>query len=316
MPDSTDQKIMYELGVNCRTSYRKIARKLGLSTTAVIKRVNAMVDYGSIYELVVLPSDAMMDAKYLTALIHTDGTENTDDFIDAVGANPEVIQVSTLASTRGSSYFVTGQYTDGERYQQIEKSLRGLGFVRDVELHTNTRMRVYPGKKMTLSDQHIAVLRVLKENPRAQVREIAEETGLPLKIARKTLRELEESDAFRFTARSSRSREESTSVVVRMEYDIERAKQQEVWDWLLAECDANVFDVFFSLDEPVSFVWFTGGSVHQTDGVYRRIAEAPFAKSANPLFILKHTKYLWLGEYWLDDLLREYPSESAAESRL
>jgi DNA-binding Lrp family transcriptional regulator len=316
MPDSTDQKIMRELGANCRTSYRAVAKKLGLSTTAVIKRVNAMVDYGSIYKLVVLPSDAMMEASYLTALIHTDGTEDTDDFIDQVGANPEVIQVSTLASTRGSSYFVTGQYTDTERLQQFGEFLRGLTFVREIEFHTNTRMRVYPGRRMALTDQHIAVLRVLNENPRAQVKEIAEETGFPLKIARKTLRELEKSDAFRFTVRSSRTREKSTSVVVKMEYDVEKATQQEIWDWLLSECEANVFDVFFSLKEPIAFVWFTGGSVHDSDGAYRGIADAPFVISANPLFILTHAKFPWLGEYWLDNLLREDSNAPAAKSSM
>lgn len=316
MPDSTDQKIMHELGVNCRTSYREVAKKLGLSTTAVIKRVNAMVEYGSIYKLIVMPSDAMTEAGYFTALVHTDGTENSDDFIDEIGSSPEVIQVSTLASTRGGSYFVTGQYTDTKRLRTLEDSLRGIPLVQKVELHANTRKRVYPGRKMALTEQHIAVLRVLKENPRAQVKEIAEETGLPLKIARKTLRELEKSDAFRFTARSSRTREKSTSVVVKMEYDVEKATQQEIWDWLLSKCEANVFDVFFSLKEPIAFVWFTGGSVYDSDGVYRGIADAPFAKSAQPFFILTHVKFPWLGEYWLENLLREDSNTPAAKSSL
>jgi DNA-binding Lrp family transcriptional regulator len=316
MPDSTDQKIMLELGVNCRTSYRAVAKKLGLSTTAVIKRVNAMVDYGSIYKLVVLPSDAMMDARYFTGLIHTDGSENADNFIDEIGDKPEVIQVSTLASTRGKSYFVTGQYTDPERLRQINEYLSGLSFVQEVELHTNTRMRVYPGKKMTLTDEHIAVLRVLKDSPRAQVKRIAEETGLPLKIARRALRELEGSDAFRFTARSSRTRERSTALVVRMLYDFEKVTQQEIWDWLHSECDANLFDVFFSVTEPISFAWFTGGSVHQTNQVYRTIADAPFTKSATPMFILTHSKFPWLGEFWLDNLLRGDSSLTATDSNL
>ncbi|MFW9944546.1 MAG: Lrp/AsnC family transcriptional regulator [Candidatus Sifarchaeia archaeon] len=316
MPDSTDQKIMLELGVNCRTSYRAVAKKLGLSTTAVIKRINAMVDYGSIYKLVVLPSDAMIEATYFTALVHTYGNENSDDFIDQVGENPEVIQVSTLASTKGKSYFLTGQYVETERLEHIDEFLRGLSFVREFELHPNTRMRVYPGRKMALSDQHIATLRILNKNPRAQVKEIALGTGLPLKIARKTLRELEKGDAFRFTARSSRTREKSTSVVVKMEYDVEKATQQEIWDWLLSECEANVFDVFFSMKEPTAFVWFTGGSVHDSDGIFRGITNAPFAKSAHAMFILTHTKFPWLGEYWLDNLLREDSNAPAAKSSL
>ncbi len=316
MPDSTDQKIMLELGVNCRTSYRAVAKKLGLSTTAVIKRVNAMVDYGSIYKLVVLPSDAMMEATYFTALVHTDGNEDSDDFIDQVGENPEVIQVSTLASTKGKSYFLTGQYVETERLEHINELLRGLAFVREFELHPNNRVRVYPGRKMALSDEHIATLRILQKNPRAQVKEIAQGTGLPLKIARKTLRELEKSDAFRFTARTGRTRERSTSVVVKMTHDVVKASQQEIWDWLISQYEANLFDVFFSMKEPIAFVWFTGGSVHDSDGVYQGIADAPFAKSAHPLFILTHAKFPWLGEYWLDNLLREDSNAPPAKSSL
>jgi predicted transcriptional regulator len=263
-----------------------------------------------------MPSDAMIDARYFTGLVHTDGSEDADEFIDQIGTNPETIQVSTLASTKGKSYFVTGQYTDRERMQHIGEFLRGLDFVQEVELHTNTRMRVYPGRKMTLKDQHIAVLRILRESPRAQVKEIAEKTGLPLKIARRTLRELEESEAFRFTARSSRPRERSTSLVVKMQYDPKKTTQQETWDWLLSECDANLFDVFFSVTDPIMFVWLRGGSVHHTDGVYRTIADAPFAESTNPLFILSHRKFPWLGEYWLNNLLGDDSNTPAAKSSL
>jgi DNA-binding Lrp family transcriptional regulator len=139
--DPTDKKILDELSFDCRLSYRELAKRVGLSTTAVIRRVNALIDDGTIHNFVVIPTRNMAGTDSFIAIIHTDSSENLDEFVSMIGSTHKFIQVSQLISPRGHSFFLTGRYTSFSDLMEIGRFLRALDGVEEVEIYHIERKR-------------------------------------------------------------------------------------------------------------------------------------------------------------------------------
>ncbi|MFW9945099.1 MAG: Lrp/AsnC family transcriptional regulator [Candidatus Sifarchaeia archaeon] len=160
--DPTNRRILNELARDCRMSFQKLAGKVGLSTTAVIRRVSSLIEDGTIMKFRVIPSQAMTGVSKFAAIVHTDGTENADDLVDLIGTNRGVIQVSELITTAGRSYFVTGEFIGSKRLQEIRRSLSSLDSARDVEIHATIRTMVPEGTRMDVSRHQLLVLRAMR----------------------------------------------------------------------------------------------------------------------------------------------------------
>jgi DNA-binding Lrp family transcriptional regulator len=303
--DPTNRRILEELGRDCRISYKKLAGRIGLSTTAVIKRVSSLIEDGTIMKFMVLPSQAMIGSSGFVALVHTDGTENEKELVNLIGSNRGVVQVSELVSASGRSYFVTGQFIGSERLQEFGKFLRGLDSAKAVELHTATRMLVPRGEEIELTKHQLLVLRALRKDARMQVKDIADDSGLSVKRVRKVLREIRESGAFRFTGRVSLSMSRPLDLVLRIRIDENAMSNQELWDWLKKEFPMKVLDVFQSATEPIVFAWFEPEDIREAFGICERVRQMSTIDSATPLVVFSHEKFPWLGEILLDEIIQE-----------
>ncbi len=303
--DPTNRRILEELDRDCRISYKKLAGRIGLSTTAVIKRVSSLVEDGTIMKFMVLPSQAMIGSSGFAALVHTDGTENKEGFVNLIGTNRGVTTVSELVTASGRSYFATGQYIGSERLQEIGRFLRGLDSVRAVELHTTTRMLVPRGEHIELTKHQLLVLRALRRDARMQVKEIAEDSGLSVKRVRKVLREIRESGAFRFTTRVSHTWSRGLDSVLRIQIDENATSNQDVWNWLKEEFPTKVYDVSQSATEPVLFAWFEPDDIREACSICERVRQMSSIDSATPLVFFSHKKFPWLGEILLDEMIQE-----------
>lgn len=71
--DSVDIGILRALGENCRVSYQEMSRTLGMTANAVKKRVNKLIDSGTIHNFVVYLSLAMADVEVYLAIVNTEG---------------------------------------------------------------------------------------------------------------------------------------------------------------------------------------------------------------------------------------------------
>jgi len=90
--DPIDKKILLALDSNCRLSYQALADQVCISANAVRKRFDRLIETGVIEEFVVLLRPDMVGSEYLVALVQTDGTENEEEFIEYLGANPNIVQ--------------------------------------------------------------------------------------------------------------------------------------------------------------------------------------------------------------------------------
>ena len=99
--DSIDKSILLALDTNCRLSYQSLAETLGITATAIRKRFDRLIETGVIEEFNVLLKPAMLGSEDLVGLVYTDGSEKEDEFIELMGANPNVVQVGPIVTGTG-----------------------------------------------------------------------------------------------------------------------------------------------------------------------------------------------------------------------
>jgi Lrp/AsnC family leucine-responsive transcriptional regulator len=305
--DVTDVKIISELYNNGRLSYRELAKRIGLSTTAVMKRVNSIVEAGTIYEFCIMPSHAMIGAERFRAIIHTDGFENEENLAESIGSLPEVHAVMRLVSPRGGSYLIYGNYIGSIRLNEIGRYLRTLTSVEEVELHNvianwHRFSNWGRGEKMDLKRQHLPVLQSLKRNPRIQVKELSDETGLSLRKARRLLREIEDSGAFYFFPRTNPV-VEGPSVQVKIQLADDEIEPPQVHALIKDICHEHLYGTTFSVTEPVTFSLIVGVDVLQMNRMILEIERLPFVAATALMMFVTYRAYPHLNQHKFDEIL-------------
>ena len=293
---------MIEIAINCRISYQDLARKTGLSATAVKNRVTALLDIGAISRFSISLNAAMINAEHFLAVVITDGTEDIDEFVGMMGANPMVGHISLLASAGGSAYLFWGQYIGSTMLSQLRTFLHEPPEVVNVELHT---ILWKIGKKMNLAKLHLRILAVLKKNPRALINDIANETDLAPKTVRRALRELMEGDGIQFSSRPDMAAGKLVNFYVRFEWDEDETKLEDVVKWLQEKYALELWDPTISATEPIIFAEFVVENLHEAEKIARDIRSVEFVKSTATLVSYSNLKFTYLAETMLDDLIRE-----------
>ncbi|MFX1332745.1 MAG: winged helix-turn-helix transcriptional regulator, partial [Promethearchaeota archaeon] len=192
--------ILHEIMANCRASYRTIAKKTGLSPNAAKNRVVKIVESGAITRFVVKLRTEAAGAGCFLGFIRTDGTEGIRDFAAHIGENPMVFHVSELLCATGGAYIIAGEHPSSDMLAELESDLNDLDEVHAVEFHTMDTPDVEKGCTVQFSRVQLKVLKCLMRDPRMQIAEIAEMTGMASKTVRRALRELIDSGSVSFTA--------------------------------------------------------------------------------------------------------------------
>ncbi|MFX1603773.1 MAG: Lrp/AsnC family transcriptional regulator [Promethearchaeota archaeon] len=300
--DIIDKKLLLELDVNCRVSFEELSRKLNITSNAVKKRFDKLVESGVIDEFTVAFKPAMTGAEYLIAEVCTDGSEDEEELIDQIGKNDMTVQVGLLVGGKGRSYMVHAEYIGPDGLMELGGFLRSLGGVKTVDLHT---MVTDPGRKTELTKLHLRLLRHLLDDPRMMISELASRSGLTARRVRKLLTELIESRSFWFSVRWNLSAGESTEFYVRLVYDQRVGNPEEIDKWLRSEYEMEYWYSYVSAIEPVLFVKFVTDHFRDAELITRKIMASRFARSTRTLVCYPVRKFRRLGQIKLQDMLVE-----------
>jgi hypothetical protein len=104
--------IILDLLQNCRQSYQSIAKKNGVTLNAIKKRVQNYLDDGVI-EFSLEPQLASFDGDWAMAIVTTQGTEDTERFINLLGEHSMINEVGALS---GGGYIIFATYVGGRGY--------------------------------------------------------------------------------------------------------------------------------------------------------------------------------------------------------
>ncbi len=298
--DPIDKRILHALDENCRLSYQALAEKLGLTATAIRKRLERLITTGVIEEFSIVLKPAMMDSDYLVALVSTDGSENEEAFIEQIGSNLMVIQVGQVVTSTGRLYFVHSEYIGAEGLQNLGKFFRTLEPVTDIEIHTILTQR---GERFDVKKLHLRVLKPLLEDARMQVNEISERTGLTSRRVSRAIRELKDSDSFWFATRWNLSLGRNTEFYLKIKYDEQVAKMEEIDEWLKATFPNEYWFSFYSAIEPTLFGKFVTGHFRDAEQISTTVKDAPIIESVDVLLSYPVRKFPRLGRIKIQEMI-------------
>ncbi len=184
--DEVDVKILKLLWEDGRMPLQEVAKKVGLSTTGVHKRLRAMKDRGELNGFsIILNSDKIFNS----AVISVRARKRRREVIKIMG---ELSGVMHIVSVIGGRYYAEIWY--GDEYELRDK----VNYIR--RLTGAYRIDVYHHKKLEnleLSPLDWKILLSLKRNARRPFKEVAEEIGISSKTVAKRCRKLREIDACR-----------------------------------------------------------------------------------------------------------------------
>jgi DNA-binding Lrp family transcriptional regulator len=303
--DTIDKGIMWELHENCRLSYQTLADKFGLTANGVRGRILKMMETGIIDSFMVSLSIEMIDSDVMFALVYTDGTEDTEEFISRIGQNPMVVLIGLGACTDGNVYTVFSQYIRAEGLNEITSFIRNSKEV--------TRVDVYPilyrrGGKAQLTEADLKVLKVLLDDVRMPIIEIAKKTGFTSRRVRRILDNFLETESIWTAVRWNMNASDYIQFSMKIAYDDKSIKADELATWFKDSYSNMYWDIYFAATSPVVFVEFVVDNLRDVERLQRSIKRASFIKSASPLLRFSESKFPWLSELYLKEMINKSES--------
>ncbi len=303
--DKIDMTILREMMANCRTSYRAIARKTGLSPNAAKNRVVKLVEGGAITRFVVRLKTEAAGAGCFLGFVLTDGTESIRDFVSCIGENLMVYHVSEVLCVSGGAYVIGGEHPSPTMLAELETFLRNLDEVQDVEFHTMHTTDIEQGVTAEFSGVQLKILKCLMHDPRMQINEIAEMSGMASKTVRRVLREIVDCGTVRFTVSIDLPVVGIVDIFLRTIWNDKMISLEELIDWFWREYPDAFWVPWTSESEEVMIADFFVGSLLDAERIANQIREAPFVISSTLLVTLSASKFPYYSEIKLKEILED-----------
>jgi DNA-binding Lrp family transcriptional regulator len=299
--DAIDRTIIHMAYANCRISYEALARIVNLTPNAVKNRVHNLIDSGVLSQFLIAYAPGVIDAESFQAIVLTNGTENSKDFVEMMGANPMIGHISTIATVHGGAYLLWGEFIGTEMVHEVSTFLRSLDEVEDVDLY------VVLGDQEILTGEftnlHLKVLRVLRDNPLMHTSEIAQKTNLSPKTVRRALREITEGGKVKFIGRPDLAAGSLVNIHIRMHWNEKKISLQELKSWLYDKYPVEFWSPFASATEPMMIAEFVVKDLQEAERISSELYEAEFIESRTVMVAFSSGKFSYLSQTKLDEFL-------------
>ena len=267
--DQIDKQILGHLARDCRTPYREIAKSLGMSATAIKSRVDELVAAGVITDFIVEFTPAMIGSEAMMLWLKTDGREDSNKFISEIATIRGVMQIVPI---HGGDYLVFAEYTSSLDLATLTEAFESNPHVNSTEIHT---LLIQRGKKTNLSNLQIRVLKALLKDARTSISNIAKDTGLTVRLVRRTLRELKECEAIRFSLRWRLNVGERVTFLLKLKWDPKQTSRNEIIDVLSKKYEDELWDVLTSVSEPILIAIATVDNLNDVNMITTEVKSHP-----------------------------------------
>ena len=304
-----DKGILLELYGNCRTTYRSIAQKLGMTATSVKKRITQLREIGFLSRSYVMLSLAMTDADYCLAKLFTDGMDD-ETFIDLIGTHPSVKVVMRIDPR---SLFVVGEVVGPLGLFELGRFLRGLEHVEEVEI-TNVypitptplpagSQYAYRGNKVTFTTPQLQVLRCLLHDARIPATEIAKEINLSARRVRQVLQDLVNGGGLYFTIFTKMSSGGVIPFNLIIDFDETQATPYEVTKWVMEQNPFEYWNSFLVANRPTLYHFHTAKDLQTIETITNVTKKAKFVNRVGTMIVLPQTFFVGPGYIRLAELV-------------
>lgn len=297
--DNFDKVILLELAYNCRLPYQTIARKLNISSNAVKKRVDKLVEEGVITSFTVDLSLSMFGGDMALLNVTTDGSEDEDEFCDTLGSSQ---LIGVVGPGSGHSYIAFSTYIGAEGLSELSQFVRSQSCVKEVRIEPI----LYPkGKKVHYTKSHLRILRYLIKDPRMPVADIGKLTKLAPRTVRRLINEIVEGEGIRLGIMWDLSAGDGIGFLVRVEWRPDKADLPKILHWL------NRIPEFYTpilvAIEPTLYASFVASDVSQIDEITKRFKSSDIISKYTTILGKRSRNYPDLRQYKLEELLKGIP---------
>ncbi len=298
--DSVDIGILRALGQNCRASYQEMGQNLGMTANAVKKRVNRLIDSGTIHSFVVYLSPAMADIEEYLAIIKIEGMKNEERVLNTIVEDPHVISTGSLSD---GTCIVYAEYEGFESEREFENFLKAIKGITEVEIH---RLISNPGSKVDFKPLEFRVLNWLFQDPRMPATEVAAITGLTPRRVRRIITRLVESGGLQFGTRLNLNTGPGVTYYAQIIWDDSQATHTEIEYWLDKKFPGKYFDSAISATSPMMLSLFVVDQLRQAEILSREICLGSMIKSVRSIFPYPTKKNVRLKRIKLEELLKKF----------
>jgi DNA-binding Lrp family transcriptional regulator len=296
--DSIDIGILRALGENCRASYQEMGRKLGMTANAVKKRVNKLIDSGTIHSFVVYLSPAMADVEIYLAIVNTEGMKSEEKVLNVIVEDPHVFSTGRLSD---GTCIVFAEYEGSENETRLEHFLQEIEGITGLEIH---KLRSPRGTKVDFKPLQLRVLNCLVENPRMPATEVATKTGLTPRRVRRIITQLVEGGGLNFVARLNLNAGPGVIYYAQLLWNESKATHTEVEYWLDKEFAGHYFDSHTSASGPMMLSLFVVDHLRDAEPLSRKISQGEVIESVKTIFPFPTKKNVRLQRVKLEKLLK------------
>jgi DNA-binding Lrp family transcriptional regulator len=267
--DIIDKNILMILSRDCRTSYREIAKSLGMSATTIKSRVDELVEAGIILGFIVEFSYAMINSEVMLVWLTTDNKEDQNQFAQEIGMTRGIRQIVPLY---GGDYLIFLEYCNSHELGKISMTIKSNPHVSSTEMHT----LIGPlGRKATLSNLQLRVLKELLTDARMEISEIARRSGLTVRIVRRTLRELKESETIRFSTLLRPNVGNRVTFLLKLRWDPKQVGRDEIVKLLIQEYMDEFWTITPSASDSFLIAIALVDNLNQMDTMTSKIKSIP-----------------------------------------
>jgi len=299
--DAIDRTIIQMAYANCRISYEALARVVNLTPNAVKNRVNNLIESRVLSQFLIAYAPGAIDAESYQAIVLTNGTENSKDFVKMMGANPMIGHVSTIATVKGGAYLIWGEFIGTEMVHEVSTFLRNIDEVEDVDLYVVLKdQEILTGE---FSNLHIKVLQVLRDNPLMQTSEIAQKTNISPKTVRRALREITEGGKVKFHARPDLAAGSLVNIHIRIRWNEKEISLPEIRSWLYEKYPIAFWSPFASATEPMMIAEFVVEDLQEAERISSELHQAEFIDSSTTMVAFSSGKFPFLSQIKLNEVL-------------
>lgn len=293
--DELDKIILLTLAQNCRVPYQTLARNLGISSNAVKKRVDSLLERGVIVKFTAELSLDMFGGDTALCIIETDGSEDEQAFCNVLGENP---MVGVVGPCSGTTYMIFATYIGNTGLMDLGVFLRKQESVKSVEIFP----LIFPrGKKTKYSKSHLKVLKCLVQNARMSVSEISKITGLAARSVRRLIDEIIEGEGVRLSLWWELNSSDRVVLMAKTRWFSDKTDIGDLLHWFNSQFP-EFYTPIIAATEPVIFAAFVCPDLKRLNEITNQIKSSEKIESVSSILGRPSFHYPDLKQYELDNL--------------
>ena len=281
-------------------SLQELSDKVGITRSAIKKRLDKLVESGSIASFTIRLSAEMAGTDFSIAIIEFNSEPNENELLSRLGSMPSIVQVN---KTFDNKFVLFGEYKGADGLSDYSSVLWSLPEVKSVELHP--KIVVDRGGTLDLKSYHLKVLECLIENARMSISDISARSGLTPKRISKTIDQMHESRAFLFTIRWKENVPGSTEVFAKVRWNVDRVHRDNLLHWIEDEFKGKFHVAYISATEPILFFAFIVEHFTDVEPIIEEMKKSGYIQKVEPILLYSGRKFPWLRDTILKDMLSD-----------